>query len=195
MHYSLYMESTPNPEVMKFVANKLLINKNIEILTKKEAQKIPIGKLLFNFSFVKSVFISGNFISITKNNSVNWEDVAIQMRVFILEKLNSESNEVLFKDYALTKKIKQNKESEKNKNHTNIEKQIAAILDEYISPAVESDGGHIELKSFLNGIVSVVLKGACSGCPSSTITLKQGIETLLKQKIGDKIKEVIAYQE
>ena len=192
MKYSLYMESTPNPSVMKFVTNRIICNDSIEINSVEDAKEIPIIESLFNFSFVKSVFISQNFISIKKSDEIDWQDIAIQMREFILEKLNdSSSKEILI---VKTDKVIQ-KNNPKENQFSSIEMNIITIIDEYIKPAVESDGGNIEFKAFKNGKVEVILRGACSGCPSSSITLKQGIESLLKQKIGDQIKEVVAFEE
>jgi Fe-S cluster biogenesis protein NfuA len=192
MKYSLYMESTPNPSVMKFVTNRIICNDSIEINSVEDAKEIPIIESLFNFSFVKSVFISQNFISIKKSDEIDWQDIAIQMREFILEKLNdSSSKEILI---VKTDKVIQ-KNNPKENQFSSIEMDIITIIDEYIKPAVESDGGNIEFKAFKNGKVEVILRGACSGCPSSSITLKQGIESLLKQKIGDQIKEVVAFEE
>ena len=196
MNYSLYAESTPNPEVMKFVSNKMLADKNVELLSSESAKNIPLAKELFNFPFVKSIFLSGNFISITKTENVQWEDIAMQLRIFILDFLNN--SEVV----NYTENIEDEKNNSEDENNilnkkTEFEgdsKEIENILEEYIKPAVESDGGSITLDSFENGIVTVNLSGACSGCPSSTITLKQGIESLLKQKLGDKVQEVIAKQ-
>mgnify|MGYP001342431859 CR=1 FL=1 len=192
MKYSLYMESTPNPSVMKFVTNRIICNDSIEINSVEDAKEIPIIKSLFNFSFVKSVFISQNFISIKKSDEIDWQDIAIQMREFILEKLNNSfSEEILI---IKTDKVIQ-KNNPKENQFSSIEMDIITIINEYIKPAVESDGGNIEFKAFKNGKVEVILRGACSGCPSSSITLKQGIESLLKQKIGDQIKEVVAFEE
>ena len=192
MKYSLYMESTPNPSVMKFVTNRIICNDSIEINSVEDAKEIPIIESLFNFSFVKSVFISQNFISIKKSDEIDWQDIAIQMREFILEKLNNSfSEEILI---IKTDKVIQ-KNNPKENQFSSIEMDIITIINEYIKPAVESDGGNIEFKAFENGKVEVVLRGACSGCPSSSITLKQGIESLLKQKIGDQIKEVVAFEE
>tara|TARA_B100000131_G_scaffold321576_1_gene372654 strand:+ start:3042 stop:3620 length:579 start_codon:yes stop_codon:yes gene_type:complete len=192
MKYSLYMESTPNPSVMKFVTNRIICNDSIEINSVEDAKEIPIIESLFNFSFVKSVFISQNFISIKKSDEIDWQDTAIQMREFILEKLNNSSSEEIL--IIKTDKIIQ-KNNPKENQFSSIEMNIITIIDEYIKPAVESDGGNIEFKAFKNGKVEVILRGACSGCPSSSITLKQGIESLLKQKIGDQIKEVVAFEE
>ena len=177
MNYSIYAESTPNPAVMKFVSNRILVSENLEI---------------FNFPFVKGLFISGNFIAITKNASAKWDDIAMQLRVFITDFLNKEGLEII--EEKMVKEAEQKIEKQVV-NFSEMEKKIAAILEEYIRPAVESDGGFISLKSFKDGVVSVVLKGACSGCPSSSLTLKQGIEGLLTQRFPNQIKEVVAYEE
>jgi len=192
MNYSIYAESTPNPAVMKFVSNRILVSENLEILSPEDAKQIPIASAIFNFPFIKGLFISGNFIAITKNAGVKWDDIAMQLRVFITDFLNKEGLEII--------EEKMVKEAEKKIEKqvvpfSEMEKKIAAILEEYIQPAVESDGGFISLKSFNNGVVSVVLKGACSGCPSSSLTLKQGIEGLLTQRFPNQIKEVVAHEE
>ena len=192
MNYSIYAESTPNPAVMKFVANKMLLNDNIEILSLEQAKDIPLAAAIFNFPFVKGLFLSGNFIAITKNESVKWEDIAIQLRSFISDFLNKQGIEMDRK--KITKKVIKESAVEK-KMFSALETKIANVLAEYIQPAVEADGGFISLRGVKNGIVSVVLQGACSGCPSSSLTLKQGIESLLKQKFPNEIKEVVAYEE
>jgi len=193
MNYSLYAESTPNPEVMKFVSNRILSNNTIEITSVEAAKNIPIARELFSFPFVKSVFLSKNFISITKMNNVLWEDIAMQLRVFILEFLNNSNFSSDNSDVIET--ISENKEEGSmidEKDFIGDEKEISNLINEYIKPAVESDGGSITLDSFDDGVVTVILSGACSGCPSSTLTLKQGVENLLKQKLGDKIKSVVS---
>lgn len=196
MNYSIYAESTPNPEVMKFVSNRMLADKSLEILNASESKKIPIAQELFKLPFVKSVFISSNFVSVTKTEAVEWQDIALQLRTYIMDYLNS--IEIINHTESITATVKENSESvkeikiEEEKEFEGSEKEIADLLDEYIRPAVEGDGGSITLHSFIDGIVSVTLSGACNGCPSSTVTLKQGIEGLLKQKMGDKIKEVVA---
>ena len=192
MNYSVYAESTPNPAVMKFVSNRILVAENMEILTVEDAKQIPLATAIFNFPFVKGLFISGNFISITKNADVKWDDIAMQLRIFITDFLNKEG--VVVKELKTIKEVEK-KTEQKTLNFSEMEQKIADILDEYIRPAVESDGGFISLRSFENGVVSVVLKGACSGCPSSSLTLKQGIESLLKQRFPEQIKDVVAYEE
>ena len=192
MNYSIYAESTPNPAVMKFVSNRILVSENLEILRPEDARQMPIASAIFNFPFVKGLFISGNFIAITKNASAKWDDIAMQLRVFITDFLNKEGLEII--EEKMVKEAEQKIEKQVV-NFSEMEKKIAAILEEYIRPAVESDGGFISLKSFKDGVVSVVLKGACSGCPSSSLTLKQGIEGLLTQRFPNQIKEVVAYEE
>lgn len=194
MNYSLYAESTPNPEVMKFVSNRMIADKNVELLSAESAKNITIARELFNFPFVKSVFLSSNFISITKTENIKWENIAMQLRIFILDFLNKSKTVINYTENIdeTTTSTSSNNKSVVKKEFEGDAKEIEQILEEYIKPAVESDGGSITLDSFENGIVTVNLSGACSGCPSSTITLKQGIESLLKQKLGDKVQEVIA---
>ena len=198
MNYTIYMESTPNPEVMKFVANKILTEDSIELLNNKNSDQVPLAMELFKFPFIKSIFISYNFISITKNNDIDWHEISTEVREFINNYLNkngfvnnfksSENIESQLKDDDII----QHKQID-TKNLSDFEKNIVSIIEQYIQPAVAADGGSIVFKSFEEGVVYVILKGACSGCPSSTITLKQGIENLLKQKLGNDIKEVMAY--
>ena len=190
MLYTIYAESTPNPTTMKFVANKKLVKQSIEAKSPEEAKKINIAQKLFMFPFVENVFLSNNFISITKNRSVEWEDIAMQLREFILDFINNNKIEIL--DYSKDNSINLNKPKKIKQSNKEIDSQIIALIDNYIKPAVESDGGAIEFHSFENGTVTVILKGSCSGCPSSQATLKNGVEQLLKDKVGDKIKEVVA---
>ena len=198
MNFTIYMESTPNPEVMKFVANKILTEDSIELLSNKNSDQVPLAMELFKFPFIKSIFISYNFISITKNNDIDWYEISTEVREFINSHLNKNGFVNNFKSYAKVEiKLKNDNVIEDIKTDTenlsDIEKEIVSIIDQYIQPAVAADGGSIVFKSYREGIVYVILKGACSGCPSSTITLKQGIENLLKQKLGSQIKEVTAY--
>ena len=198
MNFTIYMESTPNPEVMKFVANKILTEDSIELLNNKNSNQVPLAMELFKFPFIKSIFISYNFISITKNNDIDWYEISTEVREFINNYLNQNGFVNNFKSSAnveselLNDDIIQHKKID-TKNLSDFEKNIVSIIEQYIQPAVAADGGSIVFKSFEEGVVYVILKGACSGCPSSTITLKQGIENLLKQKLGNDIKEVMAY--
>ena len=194
MNYSIYAESTPNPEVMKFVANRMLADKSIEITTLAEAKGISIAEELLKFPFVKSIYLSSNFISVSKTGTIAWENIAMQLRIFIADHLNSNDIKNYTENLSSEKvAVVNNTDDDKItiKEFTASEKEIEAILNEYIAPAVEADGGAITLKYYKDNVVCVDLKGACSGCPSSTSTLKGGIEALLKQKINPDI-EVIA---
>lgn len=194
----IYAESTPNPSSMKFVADRLLLRGNATAEYKNAADAVssPLAKALFNFPFVKNVFISYNYISITKTDAVSWDDITLELREF-LKKFINEGNEIVtvlpqkeihtdstFKDTTTVFT-----EHAVPQNET--EHKIVEVLEQYIRPAVENDGGLITFKSFANGIVTVVLKGSCSGCPSSTITLKAGIEALLKRLVPG-VNEVVA---
>ena len=194
MNYSIYAESTPNPQVMKFVANRMLADKSIEITTLEEAKGISIAEELLKFPFVKSIYLSSNFISVSKTETIEWENIAMQLRIFITDHLNNNEIKNYTQNLATkTKVIVENNDGKEAiiKEFNDSEKEIEAILNEYIAPAVEADGGAIILNYYKDNVVCVDLKGACSGCPSSTSTLKGGIEALLKQKINPNI-EVIA---
>ena len=197
MFYSIYAESTPNPEVMKFVSNRMLADKSLEFLNPSEAKKIPMIQKIFSLPFVESIFLSSNFISIKKTNNLEWGEIILELRNFITKTLNEDNiqnyteNVEIEKDNNVSEKKEINSEK-KNITYSEIEQEIIGLLNEYIKPAVEGDGGAIEFDSFSEGTVKVILKGACSGCPSSTATLKHGIESLLKQKLGEEIKEVVS---
>ena len=197
MFYSIYAESTPNPEVMKFVSNRMLADKSLEFLNPSEAKKIPMIQKIFSLPFVESIFLSSNFISIKKTSNLEWGEIVLELRNFITKILNEDDIQNYTEDIELIKenKVSDTKEinsEKKSITYSEIEHDIIGLLNEYIRPAVEGDGGAIEFDSFSDGIVKVILKGACSGCPSSTATLKHGIESLLKQKLGEDIKEVVA---
>ena len=180
---SIYTESTPNPSVLKFVSNKLIVDGSFEFNNIDEAQEMEFAKKLFEFSYVKSIYISKNFVSITKYDLKNWDEVTLELRNFIKNYL--EKNEVNFKR-------KEVKTEEIDLDETS--KKIISILDEYIKPAVSSDGGNILFDSYDKDkkLVKVILQGACSGCPSSTVTLKNGIENMLKEMLSDKVNSVEA---
>ena len=190
---SLYSEATPNPRVMKFTANRMLVDQNIyEFNNRAEAAASPLALELFGFSFVESVFISNNFISITKkDNGIEWSDIVLEMREFIRDYL-VDGGDVINEDASPKKNKTITHKEELKREFSDIEKKIADLLDEYVRPAVEQDGGFISLKKFEKGIVTVSLQGACSGCPSSSMTLKSGIEGLLKREMPEEIVEVIA---
>lgn len=189
----VYAEMTPNPQSMKYVANSMLIPAGgmIEFNDPNKDTGSELLNRLLNFPFVDSVFVSGNFISVNKNNLVEWDDVVLELREYIQQYLNEDKP--FFKEEP---KIEQmlNEESVKTehvKPQNQKEEHIIMLLDEYVRPAVESDGGAINFVSYEEGVVKVSMKGACSGCPSSTITLKNGIETLLKRMLPE-IKEVVS---
>ena len=186
---SIYSESTPNPAALKFVANKKLVDFQIEFNSIDECENSPLALRLFNFPFVKSVFIDKNFISITKYDTSSWDDITLTIRNFIKEYLERD-NKILTDDYQKEQVIDQESLDETSK-------EIVSILDEYIKPAVAADGGNIMFKSYNkeNKSVSVILQGACSGCPSSTITLKNGIENMLKKLLKGKVEVVEAINE
>ena len=180
---SIYTESTPNPSVLKFVSNKLIVDGSFEFNNIDEAQEMEFAKKLFEFSYVKSIYISKNFVSISKYDLKNWDEVTLELRNFIKNYL--ERNEINFKRKEVeTEEIYLDETS----------KKIISILDEYIRPAVTSDGGNILFDSYDKDkkLVKVILQGACSGCPSSTVTLKNGIENMLKEMLSDKVNSVEA---
>ena len=190
MNYSIYAESTPNPGVMKFVSNRILADKSIEITKAEQAKDISVAKALFNFPFVKSLYISSNFISIAKTDNVEWDMIAMQLRNFITDFLNEEGLKNYTENITEEEIIKTEIQAEKNTEKiefTDKEKAIIDLLNEYIKPAVEADGGAITFNSYVGDVVTVNLKGACSGCPSATSTLKGGIESLLNQKVDPNI--------
>ena len=189
---TVYAESTPNPAAMKFVANRNLIEGTPLDFTDKSQTKVsPLASKLFSFPFVTGVFMANNFITISKTNTVEWEDILLDVREFLKDYLSQ--NLPVLQAQVVTEKASIVSDAtaveEKLTSETDI--KIAQILDEYIRPAVEGDGGAITFKSFKNGVVTVVLQGACSGCPSSTFTLKAGIEGLLKRLMPE-VNEVVA---
>lgn len=195
---TVYAESTPNPKVMKFVANRAIIQgDSVEFMNIDEAMSSPLAIKLFHFPFVKEVFIAKNFVSLTKYEMMEWEDVVMEIREFIREYLaaggvvvnETEENTSKTESSEVEKTVI---EEVKPEELGEIETRIVDILEEYVAPAVESDGGNIKFISYEEGKVSVLLQGACSGCPSSTVTLKQGIESILKKMLPTLVTEVVA---
>jgi Fe-S cluster biogenesis protein NfuA len=184
---TVYAESTPNPAVLKFVSNKVIVPNQYEFTSIEEAKLSPFATALFQFSFVKNVYMEKNFVSITKYDVVEWEEITLQLREFI--KSYIEQGKAILNDDAPQKLNKTEKAKEKRfEALDDISKSIVNILEEYVKPAVESDGGNIEFKSFDESTkkVEVLLQGACSGCPSSTFTLKNGIESMLREMLNDR---------
>lgn len=188
---TIYAESTPNPEVLKFVANKSIANTMYEFKTKSDATYAPLANELFNFPFVKEVFINNNYVSVTKQNGYEWQEFSNELRDFI--KTYIESGKLIFKDEILQKEEQTNKLIEE-REYSDIDKEIISILNEYVRPAVEADGGNIAFDSYIESTktVKVILQGACSGCPSSTVTLKNGIEAMLTEMLHGKVTTVEA---
>ncbi|MEQ6125182.1 NifU family protein [Pseudotenacibaculum sp. MALMAid0570] len=189
----VYAEVTPNPAVMKFGTNKALTSTDVEYKNIEEASKSsPLAQELFGFPFVKEVFISQNYVSITKYDIVEWNDIYGELRNFIRAYL--QEGKTIIAELPKQKKEEEVKQNITPENLEGTPAKIVDILDEYIRPAVASDGGNIAFKSYdeESKIVSVILQGACSGCPSSTATLKNGIETMLKEMLPNQINEVVA---
>ena len=198
--YTIYAESTPNPNTMKFVANRWLVtnDKSYEVLANERVGgPSPLAEKLFSFPFINGVFIAGNFVTVTKADTIEWQEVMIELRDFISNYLNSDEGVVIREEVLnqteeqAAKNATTNGGSTAKTDLTDFDQKIVEILNEYIKPAVESDGGAIEFHSYEDGLVKVILKGACSGCPSSTATLKGGIESLLKSMLPE-VKEVEA---
>ena len=189
--YQIYAEMTPNPMVMKFVSTKILMDGFVEVKSREEATEVPLAKAIFDeFDFAKEVFISDNFVAVTKNVSVEWHEVMVAVRAFIADYLQNGgkiSNLAPQKHENPVEKLI-------NRDYTQNEQKISDILNEYVAPAVEGDGGKISLLEYdeENKIARMLLQGACSGCPSSTATLKGGIENVLKQFVPELVEKVEA---
>lgn len=178
-YVTLYLESNPNPNSLKFVANFMLVpeGESFDYPNVESAENSPMAQMLFGFDFVERVFIMSNFVTVTKKESVEWAEIQEELKVAIY-KYMQESDFAVKPEAAPTNQ-------QPSENDTETVKKIKGILDEYIRPAVESDGGAIQFHSFQDGVVKVLLQGSCSGCPSSTITLKAGIENLLKRMLPE----------
>ena len=189
----VYAESTPNPNVQKFVTNQLLTNQHIELSSPEQAVSVPLARELFEFPFVKEVFLSDNYVSIQKTDDLDWFEINNSLRDFLKEYLQS-GRRVVAEDYVPTTSPDGSRKTEYTPTNDDVSKQIIGVLEEYIKPAVAGDGGNIQFLSYAPDTkeVNVLLQGACNGCPSSTITLKNGIESTLKQLLPGKIEIVNA---
>ena len=191
---TVYSEITPNPSTMKFVANKYILpsGETANFASKKETIGYsPLAEELFQLPFVDGVFIASNFVTVTKTDNVSWDFITMQLREFIRDWI-AEAKEILLKSQEnVEPSIPKVDMSNLNFEASEFDQKIASLLDEFVRPAVENDGGAIDYVGYKEGQVTVLMKGSCAGCPSSTATLKGGIETLLKQHIPE-VKEVIA---
>ncbi|MEM8848063.1 MAG: NifU family protein [Bacteroidota bacterium] len=189
---TVYAEVTPNPAVMKFVANKKIVPTIYEFKNIDEAKDSKLAQELFHFPFVKEVFFDQNYVSVSKYDMAEWEDVTLELREFIRNFLADGKEVVSEKAMEVTKNASNTASLDTDYDDTSL--QIIDILEEYVKPAVASDGGNILFQSYEEDskTVNVILQGACNGCPSSTFTLKNGIETMLKNMMGDKVNEVVA---
>jgi Fe-S cluster biogenesis protein NfuA len=189
---SIYTEMTPNPETMKFVANKLLYpGKSVDFPDASTAAPSPLASELFGFPFIKAVFIASNFVTLTKTPETEWNDVIPSVREFLKQYL--EEGKPIVNEEELAALNPQSSE-EIELNESDVVKRIKELLDNYVRPAVEMDGGAIQFRSYDDGVVNLMLQGSCSGCPSSMITLKAGIEGMMKRMIPE-VKEVVAEAE
>ncbi|WP_445714840.1 NifU family protein [Flavobacterium sp.] len=183
---TVYAETTPNPSVLKFVCNKLLTKTALECKNIDETIASPLAKELFKFPFVKEIFIDENYISVTKFAVTEWDEITLELRTFIKEYI--ENGNTVIDETAIVKTEIHQKQQEAYFDTLDVtSQQIINIIEEYVKPAVQSDGGNIMFESFdpIEKRVKVVLQGACSGCPSSTFTLKNGIENMLKDMLKD----------
>jgi Fe-S cluster biogenesis protein NfuA len=179
---TIYSEATPNPETMKFVLNRLILpNDTADYPDAASASDSPLASELFNtFDFVRGVFIMNNFVTISKDEGTDWYDIIPTMKEFIKKYVEDDKPIINVREEGLT-----------DDEDSEVVKKIKDLLDTHVKPAVEMDGGAIHFKSFDHGVVTLSLKGSCSGCPSSTVTLKAGIEGLLKRMVPE-VSEVIA---
>lgn len=189
--FPIYAEMTPNPAVMKFVSTELIIEGFVEVKSRENADEVPIAKAIFDeFPFAQEVFVSDNFVAVTKDFSVEWHEVMMPVRSFIAEYLQNGGV------VSTIEPQKHENPVEKiiNREYTDTEQKISDILNEYVAPAVENDGGKISLMEYDadHKTAKMLLQGACSGCPSSTATLKNGIENILKQFLPDLVEKVEA---
>ncbi len=187
----IFAEMTPNPNVMKFVANRTLLDGFLELKSPEEAAEVPLAKAIFDqFAYVTQVFISDNVVAVTKDDSFQWHEIMVEVRDFIADYL--QNHKVV--SHIPAAKHENPVEQLINRDYTEKEQKISDILNEYVAPAVEGDGGKISLIGYdeETKVAKMLLQGACSGCPSSTATLKGGIENILKQFVPELVEKVEA---
>lgn len=189
----LYTEQTPNPESLKFVTNKMLYKGTADFKDEVFAKEwSPLASALYAFPYTKAVYICNNFVTITKEFNYAWEDIMLQLKEFIKAYV-SEEKEIITQGFeeAVAQLEADSNTTKYTGDEAELVKKIKDLIDTYVKPAVEMDGGNIEFKSYDQGIVTVILQGSCSGCPSSTVTLKSGIEGMLKRMVPE-VKEVVS---
>lgn len=189
----LYTENTPNPESLKFVTNRMLFKGTADFREVTQADEwSPLGKALFELPYVNGVYICNNFVTITKAYNYDWEDLKLPLKDFIKSHIE-EGKEIVREGFAefIAAQEAERHAAEYSGEDAELVKRIKDLIDTYVKPAVEGDGGNIEFKSFHQGTVTVILQGSCSGCPSSTVTLKAGIEGMLRRMIPE-VQEVVS---
>ena len=189
--FPIYAEMTPNPNVMKFVSSQFLLEGFVEVKSREEAKEVPLAEAIFNeYDYTTEVFISDNFVAVTKTDAVQWHEVMMSVRSFIADYLQNGGKISNIEPHQHENPV----EKIINREYTNDEQKISDILMEYVAPAVENDGGKISLIEYdvESKTARMLLQGACSGCPSSTATLKNGIENILKQFVPDLVQNVEA---
>ncbi|MEL6836993.1 MAG: NifU family protein [Bacteroidota bacterium] len=190
----LYTEQTPNPESLKFVTNRMLYRGTADFREEELAREwSPIGSALFDLPYVKGVYVSNNFVTVTKEFNYAWEDIMLKLKEFIKQYVQ-DGGEIVkegFTEAMAAIEAERGASYDYSEDDAEIVAKIKELIDTYVKPAVEMDGGNIEFKHFKEGIVTVILQGSCSGCPSSTVTLKSGIEGMLKRMLPQ-VKEVVS---
>ncbi len=190
----LYTEQTPNPESLKFVTNRMLYRGTADFKEERLAQEwSALATALFEFPYVKSVYICNNFVTINKEFNYAWEDIMLKIKEFIKEYVE-EGKEIVkdgFEAAMAEIEAERGASYDYSEEDAEIVKKIKELIETYVKPAVEMDGGNIEFKSYNQGIVTVIMQGACSGCPSSTVTLQSGIEGMMKRMVPE-VKSVVS---
>ena len=193
----LYTEQTPNPESLKFVTNRMLYRGTADFREEALAREwSPLAAALFDLPYVKGVYISNNFVTVTKEFNFGWEDIMLKLKSFVKEYVEADKAILTDGFEEAMAKIEADRGASYSYSEEDAEivSKIKELIVTYVKPAVEMDGGNIEFKSFDKGIVTVILQGSCSGCPSSTVTLKSGIEGMLKRMVPEVV-EVVAEAE
>jgi NFU1 iron-sulfur cluster scaffold homolog, mitochondrial len=190
----LYTEQTPNPETLKFVTNRMLYRGTADFREKELAEEwSPLATALFEFPYVQGVYVANNYVTITKEFNYAWEDIQLKLKDFVKNYVQ-DGKEILKEGFAeAMEELANERGAEYHYDEDEVEtvKKIKELIETYVKPAVEMDGGNIEFKHYQEGVVTVIMQGACSGCPSSTVTLKAGIEGMLKRMLPE-VKEVVS---